>query len=848
MKCSACGADNLPDADFCARCREPIKTARKIHGEDTATLVFDYSEIVSGSLLADRYRVMGELGHGGMGLVVKARDEVIDDLVALKLLKPEISQDRTAVGRFRNEVKFTRKISHKNVCRMYEFGQWKDTLYIVMEFVPGEDLGHLLRNKGLLGVERILSIVEQICRGLRAAHEFGVIHRDLKPRNIMIDESGVVRILDFGVARMRKTADITSEGISVGTPRYMSPEQVDGGEVDERSDIYALGVILYEMAVGQAPFEGGNPFSIALRQKTARPVDPKSLNPGIPPSLDAVILKCLEKDPKNRYQDVDSLMTDLALLRESLGMSERNRIGGGEPRTVSPFIKKSIPWVLVPVLVLLLIGYLIRERNNAPPRGLENEKAWKNSIAVLPFNDLSPDQDQTPVCRGMTDDLVTHLHRRFPDLKVIPTISSERYLDTDKSIEEIGMELGVRTLLTGNLQIENPQIRVNVSLNSTESGSLIWSRRFEGEINSYFAVQDDIAESLGRELRVHFESGKEFPRHPQPPFDAMKSYYKGRFHERIYRKTGNPKDFDKALEYYTAANRGNGEYALFYWGLGNIFEARFVSHGKDEDLDRMLVHYERAYALDKDLAEANIALGWVHFYLQRNDRAYEYFLRAYTLDPYNPDINYQIGSFFRSLGLFRKSIRYYSQALTYDPLKPETLRLRARCYMNIADYGSALRDIMDAMEITPDNMSYSLFYIRLLVMLGRYVEAEEEVEELQREAGRSRGIQYIRALLSAVRGEGVSALSVIDNIENPVVMTYLLSSVHAVLGMHDEAIGDIRNGMKMGFQATKEYLYGYSFLISNPFFDSLKQDRRFQEIILKAKDRYDRMLIEYGAM
>jgi len=448
----------------------------------------------------------------------------------------------------------------------------------------------------------------------------------------------------------------------------------------------------------------------------------------------------------------------------------------------------------------------------------------------------------------MTDDLVTHLHRRFPDLKVIPTISSERYLDTDKSIEEIGRELGVRTLLTGNLQIEKPQIRVNVSLNSTESGSLIWSQRFEGEVNSYFAVQDDIAESLGRELRVHLGSGKEYRKQRQPPFDAMKSYYKGRFYERIYRRSGNPEDFDRSLDYYTVANRGDGEYALFYWGLGNIFEARYARLGKDEDLERMLVYYERAYDQDRDLAEANIALGWAHFYMQRNDRAYEYFLRAYSLDPYNPDINFQVGSFFRSVGLFRKSIRYYSQALVYDPLKPEILRLRARCYMNVADYGSALRDIEDALEINPDNPSYALFYIRLLIMMGRYVEAEEEVEKIQRETREIIGIEYIRAMLWAARGEKDSALEVIDGIDNPVVMTYLISSIHALLGMHDEAIRDIREGMEMGFQVTKEYLYGYGFLISNPFFDGLKQDHRFQEIIRQAKNQYDRMMIEYGQM
>ena len=845
MKCSVCGVDNPLGADVCVRCRAPIKPAKKNHSDETSTLTFTRSDMLSGSLLAGRYRIVEELGQGGMGVVVKARDEAIDDFVALKLLKSDVAADRRAVERFRNEAKFTRKISHKNVCRMYEFAKWKDVYFIVMEFISGEDLKSFLQRTGRLSIEQILAIGMQICRGLKAAHEFGVIHRDLKPSNIMIDEAGAVRVMDFGVARMRATTGLTSEGFSVGTPQYMAPEQVDGLEVDERSDIYSMGILLYEMAAGRVPFEGGTPFSIALRQKTARPVDPISFNRRIPERLDRIILKCLEKEREKRYQDADSLAADLSRVQQSPGLMKPIRFKEKRLRIKFSSLKMRMLWVLAPVLLMLLVGYLVRGRI-FPVLGIgESEVVWKNSIAVLPFSDLSLNQDQAPVCMGMTDDLVTHLHRRFPDLKVIPSLSTERYLTTEKSIEEIGRELKVRTLMTGTLQIEQQQIRINVSLNSTESGSLIWSRRFQGEINGYFAVQDEIAESIGRELEVHLKTGQEYRKQPQPPFEAMRSYYKGRYHERIYRKSGNPEDFDHSLGFYEEASRNDGNYALFFWGLGNIFEARYAKQGKEEDLDQMLMHYQHAYKQDKDLAEANIALGWAHFYMQQNDRAYIYFLQAYRLDPYNPDINFQIGSFLRSVGLNRRAVWYYSQALAYDPMKPEILRLRARCYLNIAEYGSGVRDIQDAMEIAPDMLSYSLFHVRLLIMMGRYADAEMEIEKIRLEAPDTRGVEYIRALLDAVRGEKDLALTVIDKIENPVVMTYLLSSVHAVLGLHNEAIEDIRNGIQMGFQASKEYLYGYDYLDSNPFFDGLKQDPRFQEIIRQAKKRYDRMLIEY---
>ena len=284
MKCPQCQFENPGDTRFCSNCGAPLHPSPESVSVRTETLQTPRKKLASGSLFAGRFQVIEELGKGGMGKVYKVLDKDIDEKIALKLFKPEIASEEETIERFRNELKVARKITHKNVCRMYDFGEDRGTLYITMEYVPGEDLkSTLTEGRPAEPSGKTIAVIKQVCEGLAEAHHLGVIHRDLKPQNIMLDREGNARIMDFGIARSLRTKGMTGGDVMIGTPEYMSPEQVEGKDLDHRSDIYSLGIILFEMLTGRIPFEGESVLSVAAETgnpAATRPEDNQQSNSG----------------------------------------------------------------------------------------------------------------------------------------------------------------------------------------------------------------------------------------------------------------------------------------------------------------------------------------------------------------------------------------------------------------------------------------------------------------------------------------------------------------------------------------------------------------------------------------
>ncbi len=820
MKCPKCHADNPEAKQFCADCGTKLSPGSDIRPEVTETLEVPVHELTTGSVFAGRYQVIEELGHGGMGRVYKVQDTKIGEKVALKLIRPEAGLDKKSLDRFSNELKLARKIRHKNVCQMFDLGEDRGTRYITMEYVHGEDLKQLIRKVGRLSPGQAVAIARQVCDGLEEAHRLGVIHRDLKPQNIMVDADGSARIMDFGIARSLSGRSITGAGVMIGTPEYMSPEQVEGKEVDPRSDIYSLGIILYEMLTGQVPFEGDTPFTIGMKQKGEGPRDPRELNDQISTDLSGIILKCLEKSRETRYASVEELDSDLAKIGPRIPTIEQNipskKTATSTTITVQFGLRKAIVFALVLFAVMIIgLGIWRLIPHGAP------------SVAVLPFKDLSPQKDQDYFCDGMTDALITNLSKV---VRVISRTSTMQYKEAKKPLPQIAKELGVGEIVEGEVLRVGDKVRISAKLIHAASDQIQWTDTFERDLRDVLSLQSELAQAIVSGIRIRLTPQEQAQltssRRVNP--EAYEAYLKARQEE-----SWTNESIETAIAYLEQSIQKDPEFAPSFAALAGEYcsQAIWGLAAPNIVLPKAKEAVTKALELDSSLAAGHSVLGFLKWrYDWDFEGAEAEIKKAIALRPNSAGLHAGYAQYLSVMGRFDEAIKEQLMAEGLDPASHGAIRGTGWIYFQARRWDESIIRFKKALAIRPDQP------LELALLGGAYGHKGADADSIVA-AEKARHLvapgkeQILDAYLAGPYSKAGKQAEVLQWIEiwdrlstEHHLESFLMALMNAPPGNSDRAFDWLE-------KAYKERSVNMPFLLIHPLLDTLRSDRRFEDLV-----------------
>ncbi len=704
--------------------------------EGATIQVFDLSALSPGNDFGSRYRIESILGQGGMGRVYKAYDKTLDRVVAIKVIRQGVMGEDGALQRFKQELLLASKISHKHILRIHDMGEVGPVKFISMAYVEGPDLQHVIRDNPNLPFEKIFRYSHQLADALSAAHGEGVVHRDLKPQNILVDKEDNIYVSDFGLAKSLEdnaSTGMTRTGAFIGTPRYMSPEQVEGNPVDQRSDLYSYGLILYEMATGDVPFTGETTLKVMFQRIQEIPVAAKLKNPGLPDWFNGIIMRCLEKDPKDRYQAADEILGDLqsnlGTLSAYVGVTGGTNIAAraasagisstlparfeSQSRTIQiqlpSFLHRKSTWLMAGAVALLLIALAIPLlRHLVFPVGTNSNFATYRSgipptsrglfVAVLPLQVLGDPNQLGYLAQGIEEALSTKLFQ-LKNVHVVPEEQTAK-ADQKQSLRKIASTLGANLIIQGTVQGAGDKIRVLLKLQDATNDRLVWTQSFDGATGDIFTLEDAMYNPLVSALNIN-PTNDELAKADARPTEnvaAYDLYLRGRNALHSH----DQKTVESSLDFFNRALKEDPSFALAYAGIADASLRMFAITSDTLWTQKALRAAQQAEQLDSNLPEVHSVLGAVYNATGKTVEAVAELKRALSLEPNSDDAYRRLGHAYMASGNGPQAIESFQKAVQLNPYFWQNQDALGAAYLELGDYSHALLAFQQVTTLEPE--------------------------------------------------------------------------------------------------------------------------------------------------
>ena len=764
------------------------------------------------------YRIIEKLGEGGMGIVYLAEDTKLKRQVAIKFLPPHIAASSDERKRFEIEAQAAAALNHANIATIHTIQQHENEMFMVMEYIEGRELRERI-NSAPLSIEEVINFASQIAEGLKAAHNKGIIHRDIKSSNIMVTKDGKIKIMDFGLAKVGAGMQLTKEHSTLGTAACMSPEQAQGENVDHRTDIWSFGIVLYEMVTGTLPFKGDYEQAIIysiLNEEVDMPAD-------LPQGIRKILIKALAKVPDNRYQKAEEILDELKDIHNEddhkhaeMPLSQTQKTG----RKISALAGSAI---LITILIVCTLFYFYFTHGFV---GIDNND--RRMLVVLPFDNIGSNPEQEYFADGMTEEMISMLGSTSPDmLGVIARTSSMYYKGKNITIEDIGRDLDVDYILEGSVRRQEQQVRITAKLIRVDDQTQLWSNNFDGTLRDILQLQSNVAGKIAEAIagQVIPASKKTIPEYsPQP--QAYEEYLTGRFYMQKgleHRQT--------AIKYYEKAVRIDPDFAQAYAALAHAIAVRATTHTVRPEIAYEKAHtaVQNALRLNPDLAEAHSALAVIASYFERDwEKADFEFRRALELNPANGETYHAYGHYLLFMNRFEESEAAFHDALALDPFSAFHRTCLSTTFIISNQYNLAEGTLDRAQELSPE---LPLIYLVRGFLRERQGNLDKAIQEWQKAVNYSNRLSWYLGVL----GYGYGRAGITDSAK-AVLKEMELKSEDGYVAAMDRAkifvgLGDENTAFEMleqVYTGHEPWIYG---LKINAGFDPIRNDPRFISLL-----------------